>query len=412
LTNSSPRIVAGSGPNFRADTTTWGGNYYDFGRTVGPGGITSLGPTEDSSYALLGFGTTWRNGTGFNEAEALAGNPYNMIEYVTGTTATSLTAPSFMFILGLDYHTILWQKYWTGANNATSIAADPSGQNYYVTGSTDRFGAGGRDAFILKFNSTVGLIWQRTWGGAADDIGRGVTVDSSDNIYLTGSTSSFGGQDAFLLKLNSTGGLVWQGSWRGQGEASGASIAMDSADYIYVTGTTSRLPNALSYLFLLKFDQNGNLVSQETWGGQGSNSGNSLSVYSTGLFVAGMTSGYGTSCGNILLLSFDLSTNLIYQVSWGGSANDGIGGVSWVNEGTPGPGIQAELTGQVNEGPPYTVCTATDSALSSTNYSLSSPSGMLGTSLFAMGNLQGAISTFGGSQFYAGNGDVFVTTIW
>lgn len=29
-----------------------------------------------------------------------------------------------------------------------------------------------------------------------------------------------------------------------------------------------------------------------------------------------------------------------------------------------------------------------------------------------MGNLQGAISTFGGSQFYAGNGDVFVTTIW
>ena len=64
----------------------------------------------------------------------------------------------------------------------------------------------------VKYNSSGTKQWTKQLGTSSWDEGYGVTVDSSDNIYVTGYTfrgldgnTYSGGGDIFLVKYNSSG---------------------------------------------------------------------------------------------------------------------------------------------------------------------------------------------------------------
>ena len=48
-------------------------------------------------------------------------------------------------------------------NLGGGIAIDGSG-NVFITGGTSSYGAGGGDVFLLKYNSSGDLLWFKTWG--------------------------------------------------------------------------------------------------------------------------------------------------------------------------------------------------------------------------------------------------------
>jgi hypothetical protein len=147
------------------------------------------------------------------------------------------------------------------ANGTTSSAG-----NAYVTGDTLSSEAtfpivvgpiltfkGVRDAFVVKVNPTgTGLVYAGYLGGAGEDAGVGIAVDSVGNAYISGWTESsdfpvhvgpsltyhlFG--DAFVAKINPTGtGLVYAGYIGGAGDDDGGGIAVDSSGNAYITGGT------------------------------------------------------------------------------------------------------------------------------------------------------------------------------
>ena len=118
-------------------------------------------------------------------------------------------------------------KQWTkqlGTSSHETGYWDPitvdSSNNFYVTGYSyggldgNTFFGGGGDIFLVKYNSNGTKQWTRQLGTSEQDLGFGVTVDSSDNIYLTGITSgsldgntNSGNSDIFLVKYNSDGVL-------------------------------------------------------------------------------------------------------------------------------------------------------------------------------------------------------------
>ena len=57
------------------------------------------------------------------------------------------------------------------------------------------------------------LLQERTWGGPQFDEGSGVATARDNSAYVTGTTLSFGAgdRDAFLLKYNATGVLACNG---------------------------------------------------------------------------------------------------------------------------------------------------------------------------------------------------------
>src|SRR5207248_11318055 len=74
------------------------------------------------------------------------------------------------------------------------------------------------DAFVAKISPTGALVYATYLGGSGDDRGTGIAVNSSNNVYVTGFTSSLnfptlnplqssngGGADTFIAKLNAAG---------------------------------------------------------------------------------------------------------------------------------------------------------------------------------------------------------------
>ncbi|TAL06609.1 MAG: DUF11 domain-containing protein, partial [Verrucomicrobia bacterium] len=114
------------------------------------------------------------------------------------------------------------------------------------------------DAFVVKINnsSNPSRLFATYLGGADDDYGYGITVDSSTNIYVTGETSSTnfpvlngfqsseadGGfyTDAFLFKFDSTGSsLLYSTYFGGTRFDGGRSVVVDRFGVAYIVGYTT-----------------------------------------------------------------------------------------------------------------------------------------------------------------------------
>jgi uncharacterized repeat protein (TIGR01451 family) len=160
------------------------------------------------------------------------------------------------------------------------IAADSQG-NAYLTGWTSKqtnwpttpgayrttFQGGTFDSFITKLNSTGSALAYSTYlGGSGDDQAVGIQVDATNDVFVTGATSSpnfprtseFGSDSPtlFVTRFNSAGtGLIYSALVHGVSVSASlaeplsnvmAPIGLDSAGHAYVTGvaTSTGFPTA------------------------------------------------------------------------------------------------------------------------------------------------------------------------
>jgi RHS repeat-associated protein len=179
--------------------------------------------------------------------------------FVTGSTVTTSTVSSPISFPTAHYLTIVSPPY---------------------TGNTNQSGKDRSDAFVseLSFSSsTLTLDYSTYLGGSGTDVGRGIAVDSSDNVYVTGYTSSANyltknayqstsnggdtsdgnGLDAFMTELSfntmtSTLSLAYSTylggaqSFVADGDDLGLAIALDASGNVYMTGRTGSVDKALS----------------------------------------------------------------------------------------------------------------------------------------------------------------------
>ena len=135
------------------------------------------------------------------------------------------------------------------------VAVDSS-DNVYLAGYTYSSGAGGNDMVLVKYDSSGVQQWDRTWRGIDSAVGSVLAVDSSDNVYLSGWTISFGEGlfDMVLVKYDSSGVQQWNRTWGGSSDDEGRGVAVDSSDNVYLSGyTREEEPPPISGYDLLLF---------------------------------------------------------------------------------------------------------------------------------------------------------------
>ena len=193
-----------------------------------------------------------------------------------------------------------------GIDSVTSggLFADVSG--LYVAGDTTgalpgEANAGGSDVFVRKFDVFGKGQWTRQFGGSDFDLARGIAVDAR-GIYVGGFTlgvlpgqSSAGGRDAFVRKYDLNGNEQWTRQF-GTASLDHGHAVSSQAGSVYVFGRTDgafpgQTSGGSTDAFVRKYDVNGTEVwtrqlgsasFDQAWGG---------SVRSPGVYFVGETHG-------------------------------------------------------------------------------------------------------------------------
>ncbi|MEO6833999.1 MAG: SBBP repeat-containing protein [Chitinophagaceae bacterium] len=224
----------------------------------------------------------------------------------------------------------LWGTYYGASQyeSGNACATNAAGTEVYLAGQTyssDSIASGGhqntfggfRDAFLVKFTSAGLRVWGTYYGSAGDENGNSCAVDSANNIYLAGATTSTtgiaagghqvtfgGGKDAFLVKFNSAGTRLWGTYYGGAAVEDGYSCAVDAPGNVFLTGYTYSSTGIASggfqnsYIsassntdaYLVKFSKTGTRLWGTYYGGKGYDYSTSCAVDKSGdVFIAGRT---------------------------------------------------------------------------------------------------------------------------
>ena len=187
--------------------------------------------------------------------------------YVTGSSGGSRGESDYVTIKYNNSSEVQWVARYNGTgngyDNAKALAVDTSG-NVYVTGSS--FGSEGVSDYeyaTIKYSPEGNELWVAHYnapgnsGYQAEDI----AVDANGNVYVTGRGAVSYGSPSFYatIKYNNAGVEQWVATYKGAGSGYATAITVDESGNVYVTGHSESLNSSVhSYDYVtIKYNDSG-----------------------------------------------------------------------------------------------------------------------------------------------------------
>ncbi len=308
---------------------TYGGSKDDRGQ--------SLVQTKDGGYALTGYAMSDDGDASNNE-----GFHDNWVIKVNGLGEV-LWEKSFGFS-GHDHaYDILETEdeglFFAGFLDITSARAD--GNTEKNNSSLTRHGVG--EFWGTKVGATGNLIWRGYYGGSNNDRAHAVVRSNDGGFVMCGFTesddfdinNSRGSYDFWVVKIDKVGNLVWQKSYGGTGIERAQDIANTADGGYIITGNTFSNDvdvsknNGESDIWLIKIDVSGNLVWETSFGGSQFDDAQSVSQSKDGGYILvgnSKSTDKDTNANegenDIWLIKTDANGNMTWQKTFGGAGLD------------------------------------------------------------------------------------------
>ena len=189
------------------------------------------------------------------------------------------------------------------SNSAAYAIVQSKDGGHILAGSTSNFGAGGGDAYVVKFDTNGGVAWAKTLGGTGFDRFVAMVNTPDGGVVAVGYTSSFGAghYDVYAAKFDAAGNVKWTRTIGDTTDNFGYSVLATADSGYLIGGSTGTVNNSgLSQCYLVKLDSLGNVQWVKTL----SNKINGISASSVqpcgkGYMVAGDNGGNPGACNII-----------------------------------------------------------------------------------------------------------------
>ena len=231
-----------------------------------------------------------------------------------------------------------WNKTYGGVSGdeALSVVQTNDG-GYAIAGRTTSFGASSSDFWLVKTDPAGNIVWNQIYGGADYERAESVVQTTDGGYAIAGCTTSFGAGiwDYWLVKTDSTGNMQWNHTYDRTTVDYVWSVVQTSDGGYALAGSSGSFSNAeLSDFWLVKTDSTGNMLWNQAYGGENSDSGSSV-VQTTdgGYAIAGCTTSFGAGGDDFWLVKTDSTGNMLWNHTFGGEGNDEALSVVQTNDG-------------------------------------------------------------------------------
>jgi len=163
---------------------------------------------------------------------------------------------------------ILWDRTFGGlGSDVGDYLSQTSDGGYIIVGYTDALNDGDYDISLIRTDQHGNHLWSRTFGGLGWDLGLSVQQTLDEGYIVTGNTPGEGGNsDVWLIKTDEDGNLIWSQTFGGPYAESGQCVVQLNDGGYVIAGITYSLEQS-SDVWLIKTDANGNELWSQTYGG-------------------------------------------------------------------------------------------------------------------------------------------------
>jgi hypothetical protein len=209
---------------------------------------------------------------------------------------------------------ILWQRTIGGSDwDEPTFIIPTTDQGFFIGGSSKsnisgektENSRGGYDYWVLKFDSSGNIEWQKTIGGDKDDRLSEAKQTTDGGYILVGNSrsdisgdkteNSQGGQDYWIIKLDTVGNITWQNTIGGDDDDGAGNVELtDDGGYLIggtsnssISGDRTLFNSDNSDAWIVKLDESGNILWQRAHSPFGNFRLISLKLTSDGGYVLG-----------------------------------------------------------------------------------------------------------------------------
>lgn len=228
--------------------------------------ITRLSPAGALQWDMqIGLG-----GGDDENINALAVDSTDSYVYVTGNIQPSNGVNmAYVGKLATSNGSISWSRYFggSGKNIMYGISLDSS-NNVYVTGKNDDGSSNYPELFVAKFNTSGTLQWTYSVSTDSTYLETGYDIEvskSTGTVNIAGAMEiASGGTNISVIQMDSAGTLLWTRSLSSTASTSldqGRGIAIDSSNNLYVCGYATESDSSVSAI-IAKYNSSGTLLWQ------------------------------------------------------------------------------------------------------------------------------------------------------
>jgi hypothetical protein len=222
----------------------------------------------------------------------------------------------------------LWSYTYGGANEEYgNVILECSNGGFAIVGRTESFGAGNFDVWLIRIDENGSFLWDNTYGGFSADHSYDMVECSNGGFAIVGWTDSFGAgnSDVWLIRTDVNGVLVWNQTYGGPSLDWGQAVIECNTGGFAIIGWTESFGAGHQDIWLLRTDENGNLLWNQTYGYTDEERGYSIFELSTGGFILfGRTKSMGLGGTEVWLVCTDVNGNIVWDQLHGGTDHERV----------------------------------------------------------------------------------------